>query len=113
MIDDTDGRAHHIRFQGVEAFAQAPPARSIVEVRRFGGPDDPRPPLVLASTSDIDLDRQVTAPGAIWLDYRLVERERMPLAMGGSDRRCATLRQRGPSISQRKESLTVRGRTAA
>jgi hypothetical protein len=25
----------------------------------------------------------VTAPGATWLDYRLVERERMPLAMGG------------------------------
>ena len=27
-------------------------------------------------------DRQVTAPGATWLDYRLVEREQMPLAMG-------------------------------
>jgi Protein of unknown function (DUF3363) len=25
----------------------------------------------------------VAAPGATWLDYRLVERERMPLAMGG------------------------------
>jgi Protein of unknown function (DUF3363) len=25
----------------------------------------------------------VTAPGATWLDYRLIERERMPLAMGG------------------------------
>jgi hypothetical protein len=38
---------------------------------------------VLASRSDIDLDRQVTEPGATWLDYRLVEREQMPLAMGG------------------------------
>jgi Protein of unknown function (DUF3363) len=39
--------------------------------------------LVLANRSDIDLNRQVTAPGATWLDYRLVERERMPLAMSG------------------------------
>jgi hypothetical protein len=59
------------------------PAGGIVEVRRFGGPDDPRPTLVLANRSDIDLDCQVTAPGATWLDYRLVERERMPLAMSG------------------------------
>jgi hypothetical protein len=83
VIDGTDGRAHHVRFQGIEAFAQAPPAGGIVEVRRFGSPDDPRPTLMLASRSDIDLERQVTAPGATWLDYRLVERERMPLAMGG------------------------------
>jgi hypothetical protein len=83
VIDGTDGRAHHVRLRGIEAFADAPPAGGIVEVRRFGGPDDPRPTLVLANRSDIDLDRQVTAPGATWLDYRLVERERMPLAMSG------------------------------
>jgi type IV secretory pathway VirD2 relaxase len=83
VIDGVDGRAHHVRFRGIEAFAHAPPAGGIVEVRRFGSPGDPRPTLVLASRSDIDLDRQVTAPGATWLDYRLVERERMPLAMGG------------------------------
>jgi Protein of unknown function (DUF3363) len=72
-----------VRFRGIEAFADAPPAGGIVEVRRFGGRSDPRPTLVLANRSDIDLDRQVTAPGATWLDYRLVERERMPLAMRG------------------------------
>jgi type IV secretory pathway VirD2 relaxase len=83
VIDGTDGRAHHVRFQGIEAFAHAPPAGGIVEVRQFGSPDDPRPTLVLASRSDIGLERQVTAPGATWLDHRLVERERMPLAMGG------------------------------
>ncbi len=83
VIDGTDGRAHHVRFQGIDAFAHAPPAGGIVEVRRFGNPDEPRPTLVLANRSDIDLERQVTAPGATWLDYRLVERERMPLAMGG------------------------------
>jgi type IV secretory pathway VirD2 relaxase len=83
VIDGTDGRAHHVRFRGIEAFAQAPPAGGIVEVRRFGSADDPRPTLVLASRSDVNLERQVTARGATWLDYRLVERERMPLAMGG------------------------------
>jgi hypothetical protein len=85
VIDGTDGRAHHVRFRGIEAFANAPPAGGIVEVRRFGSKDDPRPTLVLAR-SDIDLTRQVTAPGATWLDHRLVERERMPLAMGGFGR---------------------------
>ena len=83
VIDGTDGRAHHVRLRGIEAFADAPPAGGIVEVRQFGSPGDPRPTPVLANRSDIDLDRQVTAPGATWLDYRLVERERMPLAMGG------------------------------
>jgi Protein of unknown function (DUF3363) len=72
-----------MRLRGIGAFADAPPAGGIVEVRRFGRPDDSWPTLVLANWSDIDLDRQVMAPGATWLDYRLVERERMPLAMSG------------------------------
>jgi Protein of unknown function (DUF3363) len=83
VIDGTDGRAHHVRLSGIEAFAHAPPAGCIVEVRRFGGHDDARPTLVLANRSDIDLDRQVKAQGVTWLDSRLVERERMPLAMSG------------------------------
>src|SRR5262249_41413599 len=86
VIDGTDGRAHHVRFRGIEAFEHAPPIGGIVEVRRFGGPDDPRPTLILANRSDIDLARQATAPGATWLDHRLVEREAMPLATGGFGR---------------------------
>eukprot|EP01037_Dinobryon_pediforme_P014273 gene14274-14394_t len=86
VIDGTDGRAHHVRFRGVEAFEHAPPPDGIVEVRRFGGDNDPRPTLALANRSDIDLARQVTAPGATWLDHRLVEREPMPLSMGGFGR---------------------------
>ncbi|SHJ41752.1 Type IV secretory pathway, VirD2 components (relaxase) [Roseomonas rosea] len=86
VIDGTDGRAHHVRFRGVEAFEHAPAIGGIVEVRRFGGPDDGRPTLVLAGRSDIDLVAQVTAPGATWLDHRLVEREPTPLSMGGFGR---------------------------
>ncbi|WP_454919085.1 relaxase/mobilization nuclease domain-containing protein [Xanthobacter sediminis] len=83
VIDGVDGRAHHVRFRGIEAFAHAPPLGGIVEVRRFGGADDAHPTLVLATRSDFDFARQVTATGATWLDHRLVEREPMALAMGG------------------------------
>lgn len=83
VIDGTDGRAHHVRFRGIEVFEHAPPIGGIVEVRRFGGPEDERPTLVLANRSDFDLNRQITAPGATWLDHRLVERQPMPLSMGG------------------------------
>lgn len=83
VIDGTDGRAHHVRFRGLEAFDQAPAPGGIVEVRRIGGAEEARPTLVLANRSDLDLQSQITAPGATWLDHRLVERAPMPLAMGG------------------------------
>ncbi|MEO3434503.1 DUF3363 domain-containing protein [Inquilinus sp. CAU 1745] len=86
VIDGTDGRAHHVRFRGIEAFEHSPPLGGIVEVRRFGGPQDERPTLVLANRSDFDLKRQITAMGATWLDHRLVERDPTPLAMGGFGR---------------------------
>ncbi|CCD93373.1 conserved hypothetical protein [Bradyrhizobium sp. ORS 375] len=83
VIDGIDGRAHHVRLRGIEAFAQAPPPGGIVEIRRFGAPDEPRPTLVLATRSDLALADQITAEGATWLDHRLVEREPVPLALGG------------------------------
>ncbi|MER8942853.1 DUF3363 domain-containing protein [Mesorhizobium sp. M0915] len=86
VIDGTDGRAHHVRFRSIEAFEHSPPIGGIVEVRRFGGAEDERPTLVLANRSDFDLDRQITASGATWLDHRLVERDPPPLAMGGFGR---------------------------
>ena len=83
VIDGTDGHAHHVRFRGIEAFEHAPPIGGIVEVRRFGGPDDPRPTLILATRSDFDLDRQINARGATWLDHRLIGRQTIVLAMDG------------------------------
>ncbi|MGX4803325.1 relaxase/mobilization nuclease domain-containing protein [Bradyrhizobium guangdongense] len=82
VIDGTDGRAHHIRFRGLETFEDAPPVGGVVEVRRFGQAGDPHPAMVLATRSDLDLAAQVTAKGATWLDHRLVEGDPMPLAMG-------------------------------
>lgn len=53
--DGTDGRAHHVRFRGVEALAQAPPTGGSVVFRRFGGPDDhPRPDPCPRGRSDFD-----------------------------------------------------------
>jgi hypothetical protein len=51
VIPDTDGGAHH-----------TPPAGSIVEVRRFGGPDDPRPTLATAMRSPTVLRRVMRSP---------------------------------------------------
>ena len=86
VIDGTDGRAHHVRLRGIEALEHSPPLGGIVEVRRFGGPEDQQPTLVLAVRSDLDLAQQIRAQGATWLDHRLVEREPSPTAMGGFGR---------------------------
>jgi type IV secretory pathway VirD2 relaxase len=86
VIDGVDGRAHHIRFRGVEAFDQAPANGGIVEVRRLNGTRDHRSTLVLAVRSDLDLQAQVTASGATWIDHRLVERDGMPLSQAGFGR---------------------------
>jgi type IV secretory pathway VirD2 relaxase len=103
VIDGTDGRAHHVRFRGIEALEHAPPIGGIVEIRRFGRPDDRRPTLVLANRSDFDLNQQITAKGATWLDHRLVERDPMPLAMGGFGR------QTRDALQARAEHLAEEG----
>ncbi|SDH02602.1 relaxase/mobilization nuclease domain-containing protein [Pelagibacterium luteolum] len=86
VIDGVDGRAHHVRLRGVEAFTHAPSIGGIVEVRRFGREGEERPTLVIANRSDLDLRSQITAPGATWLDHRLVEREPMTLGASGFGR---------------------------
>lgn len=83
LIDGTDGRAHHVRFHGLETFENAPQIGGIVEVRQFGRSEDERPTLVLSNRSDLDLAAQITARGATWLDHRLVERDPIVLSMGG------------------------------
>jgi hypothetical protein len=58
LIDGTDGRAHHVRFRGIEAFEHAPPIGGIVEVRRFGQAGDahPRPAEGIARLAGAGLD---------------------------------------------------------
>jgi len=83
IVDGVDGRAHHLRFRDVEALDHAPPPGGIVELRRLGDAADPKPTLILANRCDLDIARQVAAPGATWLDHRLVERASMSLADRG------------------------------
>jgi type IV secretory pathway VirD2 relaxase len=74
VIDGTDGRTHHARLPGIEALEHSPALGGIVELRAIGKAGEPKPTLVLAARSDLDLAAQVKAPGATWLDHRLIER---------------------------------------
>jgi Protein of unknown function (DUF3363) len=56
VIDGVDGRAHHVRFRGIDPFADAPPGGGIVEVRRFGGPDDQVVILAVGATWGVDYE---------------------------------------------------------
>lgn len=74
VIDGTDGRSHHVRLPGIEALEHSPALGGIVELRAIGKSDEPKPTLILATRSDLDLGAQVKASGATWLDHRLIER---------------------------------------
>jgi type IV secretory pathway VirD2 relaxase len=74
VIDGTDGRTHHVRLPGIEALEHSPKLGGIVELRAIGRPGENKPTLVLAARSDLDLAAQIKAPGATWLDHRLIER---------------------------------------
>jgi len=74
VIDGTDGRTHHVRLPGIETLEHSPDLGGIVELRAIGRPGEQKPTLVLATRSDLDLAAQVKAPGATWLDHRLIER---------------------------------------
>lgn len=103
VIDATDGRVHHVRFPGVEAFRDAPPDGGIVEVRTATGRTSGKDYLVLSARSDLDLATQVKAPGATWLDHRLVEGQPMDLARTGFG---VEVRQ---AMQERTRHLAARG----
>lgn len=68
IVDGIDGRTHHIRFPDIEATGDCKPG-AIVELRHFEDRKG-RQRVALAVRSDMDLDAQVRAPGATWLDRR-------------------------------------------
>ncbi|MCP3404771.1 VirD2 family relaxase/mobilization nuclease [Bradyrhizobium sp. CCGB01] len=79
VVDGVDGRTHHIKLPDLDAAGDSAPG-SIVELRKF---DDARGErrVALAVRSDLDIERQVTATGATWLDRQAIARE--PVALGG------------------------------
>jgi type IV secretory pathway VirD2 relaxase len=81
VVEGVDGRAHHLRLPDLEAASDAP-IGGVVELRRFEDASG-RQRIALAVRSDLQIEAQTTAPGATWLDRRLVAREAAPLASGG------------------------------
>ncbi|MBZ9803409.1 relaxase/mobilization nuclease domain-containing protein [Mesorhizobium sp. ES1-6] len=79
MVDGTDGRTHHIKLPDLDSAGDSAPG-SIVELRKFDDAQGRRR-VALAIRSDLDIERQVTATGATWLDRQAIARE--PVALGG------------------------------
>jgi type IV secretory pathway VirD2 relaxase len=101
VVDGIDGRVHHLKLPEIEAASDGP-IGGIVELRRFEDARG-RQRIALAVRSDLNLDQQVEARGATWLDRRLVAREPVDLSRAGFggevraalDRRIDTLVEQG------------------
>jgi hypothetical protein len=101
VVDGIDGRVHHLKLPDIDAAGDGP-IGSIVELRRFEDARG-RQRVALAVRSDLNLDQQVAAEGATWLDRRLVAREPADLSRAGFgaevraalDRRIDTLTEQG------------------
>jgi len=66
IIDGVDGRTHHITLPDLTAAGDSR-SGSIVELRHYEDRKG-KARLALAIRSDMDLQTQITAPGATWLD---------------------------------------------
>ena len=101
VVDGIDGRVHHLKLPDIESASDGP-IGGIVELRRFEDARG-RQRIALAVRSDLNLDQQVAAEGATWLDRRLVAREGAELSRAGFgaevraalDRRIDTLAEQG------------------
>ncbi len=81
VIDGVDGRTHHIRLPHLDATGDSPPG-SIVELRAYEDAKGDRR-VALAVRSDLDLQHQVSATGATWLDRQSIAREPVAMSDGG------------------------------
>ncbi|MEH2537123.1 hypothetical protein V1278_002555 [Bradyrhizobium sp. AZCC 1577] len=80
VVEGIDGRTHHIRFTDIEMTGDAMPG-AIVEARSYDDAQG-RKRLSLATRSDLNVEAQVTAPGATWLDRQLLAQDTV-VANGG------------------------------
>ncbi|MBN8971227.1 MAG: DUF3363 domain-containing protein [Rhizobiales bacterium] len=81
VVDGVDGRTHHIRLPHLDAAGDSAPG-SIVELRTFEDARGERR-AALAVRSDLDLQHQVNASGATWLDRQSIAREPVAMSEGG------------------------------
>lgn len=80
VIDGVDGRTHHVRLPDLDAAGDSPPG-SIVELRHYTDRKG-EARMALAVRSDLPVHEQITAPGATWLDRRLLSGDRSDLGGG-------------------------------
>ena len=101
VVDGVDGRTHHIKLPDLDAAGDGA-LGSIVELRKF---DDAKGQhrVALAVRSDLDIEAQVAASGATWLDRQNVAREPVALSDGGFGRE---VRQ---AMDRRTEHLIEQG----
>ena len=114
VVDGVDGRTHHIKLPDLDAAGDSAPG-SIVELRSF---DDARGQrrVAIAVRSDLDLQGQISASGATWLDRQAVARERIDVSSGGfgaevreaMDRRAERLLQEGLAERQGRRIVFTR-----
>lgn len=81
VVDGVDDRTHHIKLPDLDAAGDSAPG-SIVELRKFDDAQGQRR-VAIAVRSDLDIDRQITATGATWLDRQNIAREPVALSEGG------------------------------
>jgi len=115
VVDGIDGRVHHLKLPDIDMAGDGP-IGGIVELRRFEDARG-RQRIALAVRSDLNLDQQVEARGATWLDRRLVAREPVDLSRAGFggevraalDRRIDTLVEQG--LASRNGDKVTLGRS--
>jgi type IV secretory pathway VirD2 relaxase len=71
VIEGVDGRTHHVQFDNLDLTGDVSPG-AIVETHLYESAAG-RKQLALAIRSDLAIDAQITAPGATWLDRRLLD----------------------------------------
>jgi type IV secretory pathway VirD2 relaxase len=70
VVEGIDGRTHHLRFSDLDMTGDAKPG-AIVEARAYEDSSG-RNRLSLATRSDLDVEAQVAASGATWIDRQLL-----------------------------------------
>ena len=101
VVDGVDGRTHHIRLPHLDAAGDSAPG-SIVELRTFEDARGERR-AALAVRSDLDLQHQVYASGATWLDRQSIARDPVAMSESGFG---AEVRQ---AMQQRADHLVGKG----
>ncbi len=80
VVDGIDGRTHHFAVPSLEQSGDCPPGAIVTVTTEM---KEDRPQTVVRIESDLDLQTQISAAGATWLDRQLVKADRPHLSHTG------------------------------